>query len=214
MQLLEPAGIIADAQSRILWGAIIFAAIIAAIMIGAFFWVTVHYRDGAPERYIPNWHAGHKLMLVSWGVPLAAITVISVMVWVTIHALDPSYAISSKQRPITIQVIAERWKWLFVYPNDHLAAVNELQIPVGVPITFQLTADAPMASFWVPRLGGQIYAMTGMTTTLHLRADQPGTYAGTSAEISGGDFAGMEFTVKAVSMDQYNQWKEKGWQFK
>lgn len=207
MQLLHPAGYIAAIQSRILWGAIVFAVVVGGLMISAFFLVVARYREDAVERYEPGWAISKQLVVLGWGVPLLAVLVLSIMIWDTTHQVDPYRAINSTVSPLSIQVVALRWKWLFLYPNDRIATVNMMEIPTGTPIALQLTADAPMNSFWVPQLSGQVYAMTGMVTQLHIEADQPGIYAGSSAEISGADFAGMGFTVKAVSPKEYTTWK-------
>jgi cytochrome o ubiquinol oxidase subunit 2 len=207
MQLLEPAGYIANIQSRILWGAIIFAGIIGSLIISSFFFVVFRYKEGKRAKYDPEWTAGKRLQLAGWGVPLIAIVALSVMVWVTAHQVDPYRPISASTAPVTIQVVALRYKWLFIYPYERIATVNFMEIPVGTPIALQLTADAPMNSFWIPRLSGQVYAMTGMVTQLHIEADKSGAYAGSPAEISGADFAGMNFTVKAVSARDYSAWK-------
>lgn len=207
MQLLLPAGTIADIQSRILWGALAFAAVVGSSIIITFFVVAFRYRDGAQARYTPEWTAGKKLQLAGWLIPLVGISAIAVMVWDTAHMVDPYRPLSSTTTPVTVQVVALQWKWLFLYPQDHIATVNMLEIPAGTPINLQLTADAPMNSFWVPRLSGQVYAMTGMVTQLHIQADRPGSYPGSSAEISGAGFAGMAFMVKAVPARDYTAWK-------
>ncbi|HXH27340.1 MAG TPA: COX aromatic rich motif-containing protein [Candidatus Acidoferrum sp.] len=207
MQLFYSAGYIADIQSQVLWGALFFAVIVGGLLVASFFFVVFRFKEGAKRTYTPDWTAGKWLHLLAWGVPLLAVAAISVMIWNTSHMIDPYQAISSSKKPVTIQVVAERWKWLFLYPNDGIATVNTMEIPVGVPINLQLTADAPMNSFWVPSLAGQVYAMTGMVTQLHLEADKPGSYPGSSAEISGDGFAGMEFTVKAISASDYSTWK-------
>lgn len=207
VQLLTPAGYIADIQSRLLTGALIFAAIVGSGIIITFFVIVTRYKEGASRKYEPGRRETKKLVTAAWGIPLAAILVISAVDWSTAHLVDPYRTISSKKAPVTIQVVALRWKWLFIYPNDHIATINTLEIPVGTPIALQLTADAPMNSFWIPRLSGQIYAMTGMVTQLHIEADQPGTYTGSPAEMSGDGFAGMYFAVKAVSSEQYAAWK-------
>ncbi len=208
LQLLDPAGYIADIQSKILWGVIIFALIVGTTMIGGFFFLAFHYREGKKATYAPEWHAGPWLQVIGWGVPFVALSAISVMVWNTAHQVDPYKPIASTVKPVTIQVVALQWKWLFIYPDDHIAAVNTLEIPTNTPISFKLTADAPMNSFWIPRLSGQIYAMTGMVTQLHVMADKTGVYAGGPAEISGGEFAGMEFKVSAIPPKAYAAWKD------
>lgn len=207
MQLLQPAGYIAGIQSRILWGAIICAAIIGSLIVGMFFLVAFRNREGTSRHYQPEWTASKKVQLLGWGIPLIGVLALSFLIWDTAHLVDPYRPISSAVQPVTIQVIALRWKWLFIYPNDHIATVNALEIPAGTPVAFQLTADAPMNSFWIPRLGGQVYAMPGMVTQLHLEADTTGTYTGGPAEMSGGGFAGMGFSVKAVSAHDYAMWK-------
>jgi cytochrome o ubiquinol oxidase subunit 2 len=206
LQLLEPAGYIAQVQSWILWGTIIFAIIVGGFILGAFYFVAFRYREGARARYEPNWSGGKLLHLAGWAIPFVAISILSPMVWQTTYQVDPYRPISSVKEPVTVQVVALRWKWLFIYPKEHIATVNYLEIPTGTPIAFELTADAPMNSFWIPRLGGQIYAMPGMVTKLHLQADKTGTYAGNSAEISGDGFAGMNFTVNAVLAQDYAAW--------
>lgn len=207
MQLLEPAGYIANIQSRILWGGIIFAAIVGGSIVTAFFLVTFRYREGKHAAYEPNWTAGKKTQFLGWGIPFIGILALSVMVWDTAHLVDPYQPIHSSVAPVNIQVVALPWKWLFIYPNDRIASVNFIEIPIGTPVAFQLTANAPMNSFWIPRLSGQVYAMTGMVTQLHIEANKPGDYFGSPAELSGDNFSGMDFTVKAVSPKDYATWK-------
>jgi cytochrome o ubiquinol oxidase subunit 2 len=129
--------------------------------------------------------------------------------WPAAHKLDQHKAIVSNVKPLTIQVVALRWKWLFIYPEQQLATVNYVQIPVNTPVQFELTADeTPMSSFWIPQLGGQLYAMTGHANLINLIADTPGTYTGQSAEINGAGFAGMKFTVHAGSVTDFDTWSK------
>jgi cytochrome o ubiquinol oxidase subunit 2 len=126
--------------------------------------------------------------------------------WRSSHTLDPTVAIASPQPAVHIQVVALQWKWLFIYPDQHIATINKLMIPVNRPVHFDITADAPMNSFWIPQLGGQIYAMPGMSTQLSLEASKVGTYRGSSANLSGAGFASMDFRTDAVSAQAYKQW--------
>lgn len=206
MQLLDPAGVVASSQSKILWGALIFAAIVGSAIIVSFFVVIFRYQERNHRRYEPTWTAGKRFQLATWSALTVIILIISLGVWETTHLIDPYRPLASSKTPITIQVIALQWKWLFIYPNDHIASVNSLAVPVGTPVNFQLTADAPMNSFWVPSLSGQIYAMPGMVTQLHIQADKPGDYPGSAAEINGDGYAGMAFTVRAVSANDYRTW--------
>jgi cytochrome o ubiquinol oxidase subunit 2 len=126
--------------------------------------------------------------------------------WVGAHDLDPRKAISSTVKPLTVQVASLDWKWLFIYPEQGVASVNHLTVPVGTPISFELTSSGVMNSFFVPQLGSQIYTMSGMATHLQLQADRPGTYPGLSANFSGEGFADMRFAVDAVPPEQFAQW--------
>ena len=126
--------------------------------------------------------------------------------WVGSHDLDPPKPIASAVKPVRVQVVSLDWKWLFIYPEQGIATVNQLTIPVGTPVSFELTSSGVMNSFWVPQLGGQIYTMAGMTTRLHLQADHPGTYRGASANYSGDGFADMRFNVDAVPAEKFAQW--------
>jgi cytochrome o ubiquinol oxidase subunit 2 len=126
--------------------------------------------------------------------------------WVGAHDLDPRKPISSTAKPVTIQVVSLDWKWLFIYPEQGIASVNHLTVPVGTPLSFELTSSGVMNSFFVPQLGSQIYTMSGMVTRLQLQADHPGSYPGLSANFSGEGFADMRFTADAVPAAQFAQW--------
>jgi cytochrome o ubiquinol oxidase subunit II len=126
--------------------------------------------------------------------------------WVGSYDLDPRKPIASAVNPIRVQVVSLDWKWLFIYPDQGIASINQLTIPVGTPISFELTSSGVMNSFFVPQLGGQIYTMAGMVTRLHLQADHPGTYRGLSANFSGDGFADMRFAVDAVTAGEFERW--------
>ena len=191
------------------------AAVLAAIviipvfiMLFGFAW---RYREGGSKkaRYSPEF-ATHKLVeTIWWGVPIIIIGILSVLTWTSSHDLDPFKPLVSSKKAITVQVVALQWKWLFLYPEQHVATVNYLVIPTDRPVSFQITSDAPMNSFWIPQLGGQVYAMSGMTTQLQLIANKPGDYYGSSANISGNGFAGMHFMTHAVSDTDFGQWSHK-----
>lgn len=207
MQVLNPKGTIAHSQRNLL----VFGAILSAVIVLPVFWMTFHiawkYRaDNKEARYTPDWDHSRIAETVWWTVPLMLIVVLSVVTWRSSHDLDPFKPLQSTAKPLTIQVVALQWKWLFIYPDQHVATVNFVPIPVGTPIDFQITSDAPMNSFWIPQLGGQIYAMSGMSTHLHLLASEVGDYRGSSANISGDGFAGMHFTAHAMSPADFDAW--------
>lgn len=141
-----------------------------------------------------------------WGIPTVLTAIIAVLTYIKTAELDPYKPLASDKETKVIQVVALQWKWLFIYPEEQIATVNFFQIPVDTPIRFEITADAPMNSFWIPHLGGQIYAMPGMKTLLHLIANEAGEYRGSSANLSGEGFAGMSFIVKASSEEEYQNW--------
>ena len=205
--VLNPAGEIARRQRDLLYVALILSAIVVLPVFALTGYISYTYRAGNKRaRYTPDWAENHKLELLWWGIPCAIIFVLAVITWQTSHSLDPAKAIASDERPLTIQVIALQWKWLFLYPEQQIATVNHVVMPAGRPVDFAITADAPMNSFWIPRLGGQVYAMTGMTTHLNLIADKPGTYTGSSANISGEGFAAMHFAADARTQGDFESW--------
>jgi cytochrome o ubiquinol oxidase subunit II len=147
-----------------------------------------------------------RIEFVTWSIPALIVILLSGVVWISAHQLDPRAPISAKAPPLRIDVVALDWKWLFIYPDQHVAAVNELVIPTDTPLQFRLTSATVMNSFFVPQLGSQIYAMGGMATHLYLLADKPGEYPGISAMFSGDGFSDMHFVVKAVPAQDFESW--------
>lgn len=208
--ILQPAGTIAEQQRNL----IIFASILGLVVIVPVFillaFILWRFRDGnVKAKYRPNWDGSRKLETIWWGIPIAIILTLAIVTWNTSHSLDPYRPLESATKPLRIQVIALQWKWLFIYPDQQIASVNYIQIPEDTPVNFEITSDAPMNSFWIPQLGGQVYAMSGMSTQLHLMADNPGSYNGVSANISGEGFAGMKFTVDATSKTDFDNWVQQ-----
>jgi cytochrome o ubiquinol oxidase subunit 2 len=206
--VLDARGSIAERQRQL----IIFATLLSLAVILPVFWLTFHivhtYRVDAKKtaKYQPEWDGNRNLEALWWSIPTAIILVLSVVTWRTSHSLDPYKPLDSDRRPLTVQVIALQWKWLFLYPEQKVATVNYAPLPVDRPINFEITADAPMNSFWIPQLGGQIYAMTGMNSQLHLIADQTGDYRGSSANLSGSGFADMNFMAHVVNETDFDSW--------
>lgn len=207
MAVLNPKGVIADKERNLIIIATLLCMIVVIPVFTMLFGIAWKYRAANTKaRYEPNWDHNRLLESIWWGVPCLIIIVLGTITWKATHELDPYKSLDSKTTPVKVQVVALEWKWLFIYPDQHIATVNYLQIPVNTPIDFQITADAPMNSFWIPSLGGQVYAMSGMSTQLHLMASEVGDYRGSSANISGEGFAGMNFAVKATSKAAFNDW--------
>lgn len=207
--VLNPKGEIADKQLNLLiFGSLLSLFVVIPVFTMAFF-ITWKYREGntkTKRKYSPDWDSNKLIESIWWGVPIILITILSVVTWKSTHELDPFKQIQADNEPLTIQVVALDWKWLFIYPEQDIATVNYIQFPVDTPISFQITADAPMNAFWIPSLGGQMYAMSGMSTELNLMADEAGTYEGSSTNISGKGFAGMRFKAVASPESDFDQW--------
>jgi cytochrome o ubiquinol oxidase subunit 2 len=161
-------------------------------------------------KYSPNWSHSNKVEAVVWTVPILIILFLAVLTWKTTHALEPSKPLVHDEKPITIEVVSMDWKWFFIYPEQGIATVNEIAFPANTPVQFKVTSNSVMNSFFIPRLGSQIYAMAGMQTNLHLIANEAGTYDGISASYSGPGFSGMKFKAIATpDRAAFDQWVEK-----
>jgi cytochrome o ubiquinol oxidase subunit 2 len=204
--LLSPQGPIALAERGLMVTATLFMLIVIVPVFGLLFFFAWRYRAGNKKsRYAPDWEYGRMEELVWWAIPLEIVLILGALTWTSTQQLDPRKPLPGAE-PLVVQVVALEWKWLFIYPKERLASVNYLALPVGRPVRFEVTADAPMNSFWIPQLGGQIYAMTGMVTLLHLQANNAGIYKGLSANYSGEGFARMRFTAEAMSEGAFAEW--------
>lgn len=206
--VLNPQGQIGAEERNLFVFTIIlslFVVVPVFILLAVIAW---KYRDTNTKKkdYKPDWDGDRTLETIWWGIPIVIISILSIITWQTSHTLDPFRALDSNVKPLKVQVVSLQWKWLFIYPDQGVASVNFLEIPEKTPINFEITSDAPMNSFWVPSLGSQVYAMSGMSTQLHLIADHTGDYKGSSANISGKGFADMAFTVRAASDKQFDDW--------
>lgn len=205
--MLFPKGIIALAQRNLLF---IIQALMLLVIIPVYiltFIFSWKYSALNPKgKYDPDLVDNKLAEFIWWGLPCVMVLIVSLLTWIKTYELDPYKPLASDKKPMTIQVVALQWKWLFIYPEEKVASLNFVQFPKQTPIHFEITADAPMNSFWIPSLGGQIYAMPKMKTELHLIADVAGDFRGSSANISGEGFAGMHFITRASSEEEYQHW--------
>jgi len=205
--VLDPQGPVASAERLILLNAaaIMLVVVLPVIVLTlAFAW---WYRASNPRAaYQPDWSYSGHIELVTWSIPAMVVILLAAVGWIGSHQLDPARKLQSDARSIRIEVVSLDWKWLFIYPDQGVAAVNELVIPAGVPVEFVLTSATVMNSFFVPQLGSQIYTMPGMATQLNLLAARPGDYPGLSANFSGDGFSDMRFLVHAVPAADYDSW--------
>ncbi|MGP1928242.1 MAG: ubiquinol oxidase subunit II [Arsenophonus sp. NC-WZS1-MAG3] len=211
MVLMDPKGTIGIEQKKLILTALSLMLIVVIPVIFMTIIFARKYRASNKQAtYRPDWAYSSKIELVCWTVPIIIIIILAVITWKTTHQLDPYKLLESDKKPITIQVISTDWKWIFIYPEENIATINEIAIPVGVPINFRVTAESVMNSFFIPALGGQIYAMAGMQTKLHLIANKPGTYKGFSSSYTGHGFSDMKFNVIATPNSViFDKWVKK-----
>jgi cytochrome o ubiquinol oxidase subunit 2 len=210
MLILNPQGPVALGERQVIIVTVLLCAIVVIPVFILLFFFAWKYRASNPAaqtEHSPDWdHDSKAAEFLWWLVPTAIIAVLAVVAWQSSRALDPYKPLVGAAAPITVDVVALDWKWLFIYPDLGIASVNLLELPQNVPVHFNLTADAPMNSFWIPSLGGQIMVMPGMTTQLNLMASSIGTFNGFSGNISGQGFAGMAFTASSVSLADFEAW--------
>jgi cytochrome o ubiquinol oxidase subunit 2 len=205
--VLDPHGPVGAAEKLILLDSLaIMLAIIVPVMLATFGFAWWFRASNAHATYRPSWAFSGTLELIVWAIPALVITFLGGIAWFGSHALDPYKALASGAKPVEIEVVSLDWKWLFIYPDEGIAAVNQLVVPVGAPVHFRLTSSGVMNSFFVPQLGSQIYTMAGMTSQLNLQADEAGEYPGLSAQFSGDGFSGMRFNMRAAPADAYAKW--------
>jgi cytochrome o ubiquinol oxidase subunit 2 len=205
--VLDPQGPVASAERLILINAtaIMLVVVLPVIVLTlAFAW---WYRaSNARAAYRPDWSYSGRIELVVWSIPTMVVILLGAVAWTGSHQLDPARPLPSDATPIRIEVVSLDWKWLFIYPDQQVAAVNQLVVPTGAPIELSLTSATVMNAFFVPQLGSMIYTMPGMTTRLNLLAEHPGDYPGLSAQLSGNGFADMRFLVHAVPASEFKSW--------
>ncbi|HYF13088.1 MAG TPA: ubiquinol oxidase subunit II [Candidatus Paceibacterota bacterium] len=207
--LLNPQGTIALAERGLMVQAVLFMLIVAVPVYILLFFFARHYRENNKKAvYKPNWAHAKIDELIWWAIPFEIVLILGALTWSSTHELDPRKPIDGAP-PLVIEVVALDWKWLFIYPEQKIATVNYVRMPVNQPVRFEITADAPMNSFWIPALGGQIYAMTGMKTALNLEAQEIGTFSGLSANYSGEGFAHMKFIAEATTQNEFDSWVDE-----
>lgn len=205
--LLDSKGMVGLAQRDLILiciGLMLIVVVPAIVLTFVFAW---RFRAGnSKAKYTPDWSHSTKVEIVVWGVPLVIIAVLAVIVWQSTHKLDPYKPLDVAGEPLHVDVIATDWKWVFVYPDLGIATVNQLNFPANRPLAFNITSNSTMNTFFIPQLGGQIYAMAGMRTQLHLIANEPGQFRGMSGNYSGHGFSNMKFIATASSTEDFERW--------
>jgi cytochrome o ubiquinol oxidase subunit 2 len=207
--ILDPVGPVASAEKQILINSTaIMLAIIIPTMIATVAFAWWFRRGNKKATYRPDWEYSGAIELVVWAVPALTVMLLGGIAWIGSHDLEPSKPLASKNPPINVQVVSMDWKWLFIYPDQGIATVNQLVVPAGTPVNFQLTSATVWNAFFVPQMGSMIYTMPRMTTRLNLQADRIGTFDGLSAHFSGDGFPGMQFKVQSVPPEQFAAWAQ------
>jgi cytochrome o ubiquinol oxidase subunit 2 len=214
--VMNPSGDIAAQQSHLVTVSTLLMLLIIVPVIALTILFAWRYRQSnTAAKYEPDWDHSTRLELVIWGAPLLIIIVLGLLTWISTHTLDPyrplqrldaQRALSPAVKPLEVQVVALDWKWLFIYPEQGIATVNELAAPVDVPVRFKITASNVMNSFYIPALAGQIYAMAGMETQLNAVINKPGVYEGFSANYSGAGFSDMRFKFHGMNQADFDKW--------
>lgn len=217
--VLDPAGEVARQQGNLVMiSTALMLLIIVPVMALTVFFAWKYRESNRDAAYAPDWDHSTQLELVIWAAPLLIIICLGALTWVGTHLLDPYRPLaaaeakapaapdSDREKPLEVQVVALDWKWLFIYPEQGIATVNEFAAPIGRPIRFRIASSSVMNSFYIPALAGQIYAMPGMETKLHGRFDQPGNFMGFSANYSGAGFSHMRFVARSQSRADFAAW--------
>jgi cytochrome o ubiquinol oxidase subunit II len=205
--VLQPRGSVGAANAKILLDSVgIMAVIVVPTIVAALVFAWWFRASNVRARYRPDFVYSGRLEIIIWSIPIMVIMFLGGVIWIGSHELDPYMPVDKQKTPLEVQVVSLDWKWLFIYPQQHIASVNQLVIPSGVPVHFVLTSSSVMNNFFVPQLGSMIALMNGMVSQLYLEADNPGEYYGESAQFSGDGFSGMHFTVQAVLPDDFAKW--------
>ena len=210
MDVLAPKGDVGIQEKSLILIAMGLMLVVVIPVIAMTLYFAWRYRaSNTKATYAPKWSHSTAIEAVVWTIPCIIIAILATITWRTSHTLDPYKPLQSNVKPITIQVVALDWKWLFIYPDYGVASVNEVAFPAGTPVHFEITSDSVMNAFFIPQLGSQIYAMAGMNTDLNLIANEPGKFAGLSSNYSGEGFSDMHFTAVATSQQGFTDWVNK-----
>ena len=214
--VMNPLGDVAVQKAQLIVTSTLLMLLIIVPVIAATLFFAFRYRQSnTAATYTPEWDHSTRLELLIWGAPLAIIIALGAITWISTHKLDPyrpldridaQHAVAPGTKPLVVQVVALDWKWLFVYPEQGIATVNELAAPVDRPIEFRITSSTVMNAFYVPELAGMVYAMPGMETQLHAVINKVGNYEGMSANYSGAGFSDMKFRFLGMTDSDFAQW--------
>ncbi|HEX6603261.1 MAG TPA: ubiquinol oxidase subunit II [Sphingomicrobium sp.] len=207
--VFDPIGPVGSAEKTILINSTaIMLAIIIPTMIATVAFAFWFRRGNSKATYRPDWEYSGAIELVVWGIPILTVMLLAGIAWIGSHKLEPSRPLESNKPALTVQVVSLDWKWLFIYPDQGIATVNQLVVPAGTPVNYSLTSATVWNVFWVPQMGTMIYTMPRMTTRLNLQADRQGVFDGLSGHFSGDGFSGMQFKTHVLPPQQFAAWAQ------
>jgi cytochrome o ubiquinol oxidase subunit II len=207
--VLDPHGPVAGAERLILLNATaIMLVVVVPVIILTLVFAWWYRASNKRAAYDPTWAYSGQIEMVVWSIPAMVVILLSAVSWTSSHQLDPAEKLASSAKPVRIDAVSLDWQWLFIYPDAHVATLNQLVIPAGAPIEFHLSSATVMNAFFIPQLGSQIYTMPGMTTRLNLMADDAGDYQGFGSHFSGDGFSDMRFMAHAVPAAEFAAWIE------
>ena len=208
--ILSPKGQIGqDEKTLLITATVLMLLVVIPVIIMTLTFAWKYRASNTKARYEPKWSHSTAIEVVVWSIPCMIVLVLAVLTWRSSHALDPYRPLDSDVKPVTIEAISLDWKWLFIYPEEKVAVVNEIKFPVNTPLNFKITSDSVMNAFFIPHLGSMIYSMAAMETKLHLIANETGEFPGMSSHYSGAGFAKMHFTAYSVTDAEYRQWLDQ-----
>jgi cytochrome o ubiquinol oxidase subunit II len=205
--VLDPHGPVGKAERVILYDStVIMLAVVIPVIVLTLVFAWWFRAKNKRAHYRPDWEYSGRIEMIIWSIPALIVLFLGGIAWTGSHDLDPPAPLADSTAPLDIEVVSLDWRWLFIYPHEGIASLNRLVVPAGVPLRFRLTATTVMNSFFVPQLGSQIYTMPNMVTRLNLKADQPGTFEGLSAQFSGDGFSDMRFDLVSTEPDAFKDW--------
>ena len=207
--ILDPVGPVGHAEKMILVNSTaIMLAIVIPVILATIAFAWWFRRGNSKATYLPDWEYSGAIEMVVWSIPALTVMLLGGIAWIGSHDLEPSKPLKSTVPLVRVDVVSLDWKWLFIYPDQGIATVNELVVPAGTPVAYRLTSATVWNSFFVPQFGSMIYTMPRMTTRLNLQADRTGVYDGLSSHYSGEGFSGMRFKAHVVSREQFAAWAQ------
>jgi len=215
-RLFHPLNLIATQE----WHATIVDTIVMLLIIlpvllvlALFGW---RYRKGAGAAYDPDWSHNTALELLVWGVPFLVVAGLGYYSVKTIYAVEPynpgllqKQEAADPQSVLNVDVIATDWQWVFVYPDQHIATIDQLVVPQGSVVKMRLTSTSVSNDIFIPQLAPMIAVMPGMLTKDTFDAPALGNYTGFAADFSGAGFSWMQFDTKIVSPADFTAWTQQ-----